>query len=389
MVMDINVKTENGTDLYIPLDGSEEYAEKEYIKFIVKDSSLLVEEKYEVDLDGMEMNFDLEVTPEAKMQIIFDEEVGDVIRSQGKGQIKMDINTFGDFNIYGNYEITDGDYLFTFENVLNKKFIVAPGSTISFDGDPVEARLDVTAIYKLKAALRDLALVDVDTSGKRIPVNCHLIMQESLSNPQFDFDVFLPASTADVNSTVRSAINSSGSMNKQIFSLLLLNRFVPVTDQGGFSAGGAGGSSGSELLSNQLSNWLSQLSDDFDVGVNYRAGNGATESSEVDVGVSTQLFNDRLTVETNFGVQGDTPESEKASNIAGIFELEYKISKDGKFRTRVYNEPTDNDNNKDIQGVGLFYTEEFDTFGAFFSNLFGSKKAKELILPHLSKRVKK
>ncbi|MBL4623717.1 MAG: translocation/assembly module TamB domain-containing protein, partial [Flavobacteriales bacterium] len=256
--------------------------------------------------------------------------------------------------------------------------IVAPGSTISFDGDPTEAVLDVTAIYKLKASLRDLGIADIDTSGKRVAVDCHLIMRESLSSPTLGFDLDLPTSTENTNSAVKTAINSNNSMNKQVFSLLIINRFVPVTDRGGFSAGGAGSSSSTELLSSQLSNWLSQISDDFDVGVNYRAGNEVS-SSEVEVALSTQLFNDRVTVETNVGVTGNSAGSSGTSNIAGDFDLEYKISKDGKIRARVYNESNDyndvNTNNiKYTQGIGLFYTEEFNSFGEFFSNLFGKKK---------------
>lgn len=379
MKMDINVRTEKGTDLYIPLDGSKEYSEIDYIKFVIKDSTLLSEkEEYKVDLDGMEMTFDLEVTPEAKMEIIFDEDVGDIIKTQGQGQIKMEISPSGDFNIYGNYEITDGDYLFTLENVINKKFLVASGSTISFDGDPLEAVLDVTAIYKLKASLKDLGISSLDTTGKRVAVDCHLKMKESLSNPKIAFDIDLPNSTEKTNTDFKTAINSNSSMNKQMFSLLIINRFVPLTDRGGFNAGGAGSSTSTELLSSQLSNWLSQISDDFDVGVNYRAGNEVA-ASEVEVALSTQLFNDRITVETNVGVTGENSSSSNSSGIAGDFDLEYKISKDGKMRARVYSESNDyNDvttnNIKYTQGIGLFYTVEFDSFGKFFRNMFGKKK---------------
>jgi len=379
MKMDIDVSTEKGTDLYIPLDGSKEYSEIDYIKFIIKDSTLLSEkEEYKVDLDGMEMTFDLDVTPEAKMQIIFDEDVGDIIKTQGQGQIKMEISPSGDFNIYGNYEITDGDYLFTLENVINKKFIVAPGSTISFDGDPLEAVLDVTAIYKLKASLKDLGIASIDTTGKRVAVDCHLRMKESLSNPNIGFDIDLPTSTEKTNTDFKTAINSNSSMNKQIFSLLIINRFVPLTDRGGFNAGGAGSSTSTELLSSQLSNWLSQISDDFDVGVNYRAGNEVA-ASEVEVALSTQLFNDRVTVETNVGVTGDNSSSSNSSGIAGDFDLEYKISKDGKMRGRVYSESNDyNDvttnNIKYTQGIALFYTVEFDSFGKFLRKMFSKQK---------------
>jgi len=379
MKMDINVSTEKGTDLYIPLDGSKEYSEIDYIKFIIKDSTLLSEkEEYKVDLDGMEMTFDLEVSPEAKMQIIFDEDVGDIIKTQGQGQIKMEISPSGDFNIYGNYEITDGDYLFTLENIINKKFLVAPGSTISFDGDPLEAVLDVTAIYKLKASLKDLGDASLDTTGKRVAVDCHLIMKESLSSPEIGFDIDLPTSTEKTNSDFKTAINSNSSMNKQIFSLLIIGRFLPLTERRGFNAGGAGSSASTELLSSQLSNWLSQISDDFDVGVNYRAGNEVA-ASEVEVALSTQLFNDRVTVETNVGVTGDNGSSSNSSGIAGDFDLEYKISKDGKMRARVYSESNDyNDvttnNIKYTQGIGLFYTVEFGSFGKFFRNVFRKQK---------------
>ena len=171
-------------------------------------------------------------------------------------------------------------------------------------------------------------------------------------------------------------------MNKEVFSLLLINRFVPLTDRGGINVGSAGTASSSELLSNQLSNWLSQISEDFDIGVNYRPGDEVSRS-EVEVALSTQLFNERVTVETNLGVTGDTPgEPSNQSNIAGDFEIEYKISKDGRIRGKVYNKSNDYDaiNTNNVpytQGVGLFYTEEFNTFNELFKKIFKRKKLEE------------
>ena len=376
LIMDINVNTEKGTRLNIPLESTDEVSALDYIKFLTKDTLKVQEDDYEVDLKGVQLNFDLDVTQETEVQIIFDEQMGDVIKARGSGDMSMEINTSGNFSLYGDYEIAEGEYLFTLQNLLNKKFTLEPGGVISWSGDPYNGMMNIDALYSLRAPLKDLAMPGIDTTGKRVPVKCRLNLSDAILKPNIEFDLLLPSLRDDEEAIIKSSIESNGSMNKEVFALLLLNRFVPITEGGIGSMSGAGGKSTTEVLSNQLSNWLSKISDDFDVGLNYRPGDEVS-SREVEIALSTQLFNDRVAVETNLGMVGNSGQTQ--NSLAGDFKIEYKISKDGKFRGKVYNESNDAtdisaNNAKYTQGAGLFYQEEFESFRDLLGKLFVRKK---------------
>ena len=130
-------------------------------------------------------------------------------------------------------------------------------------------------------------------------------------------------------------------------------------------------------MSSQISNWLSQISNEFDIGVRYRPGDQIT-NEEIAVALSTQLFNERLSLSGNFGVSHGTATNQNASNLIGDIRLEYKITEEGKIRLVVYNDSNDFDvargtQNTTTQGVGVLYREEFDNIEEFycgFKNLF-------------------
>ena len=158
-------------------------------------------------------------------------------------------------------------------------------------------------------------------------------------------------------------------MSKQFLSLIVINSFlpntnwVPPTSQSITSSyAPAVGVTTSELLSNQLSNWLSQISNDFDIGFRYRPGDEIS-SDEVEVALSTQLLNDRVSINGNVDMGGET--STKTSNIVGDFTVDVKINKSGKLRVKAFtraNEELLYEWSPYTQGVGLFYREEFDHF---------------------------
>ncbi|MFQ5335513.1 MAG: translocation/assembly module TamB domain-containing protein, partial [Flavobacteriales bacterium] len=302
----------------------------------------------------------------------------DILKARGRGNIEMKITTLGDFNILGQYEIEDGDYLFTLQNIINKKFLLEKGGSITWNGDPYNATLDITALYKLKAPLYDI--LQDSSYKKRVPVDCRLKMTGKLASPSIAFDIDLPKSDEKIQSDVASAIGTQEEMNKQVFTLLMLNRFKsPGGATSSANRVGIGSSTTSELLSNQLTNWLSQISNDFDIGVDYRPGDEIS-SQELDVALSTQLFNDRMILEGNIGMSDNNNTGVSGNNsVAGDFSLEYKITDDGKLRAKVYNESNDqnimNTNTaKYTQGAGISYREEFDTFGEFLRKIFRKKK---------------
>jgi hypothetical protein len=149
--------------------------------------------------------------------------------------------------------------------------------------------------------------------------------------------------------------------------LLVLNQFKPVSGSDVAMYSGVGATS-FDILTNQLNSWLSKISDDFDIGLNYRPGNDIT-SDEIEVALSTQLFNDRLSIDGNFGVAG-SDESNNTSNIVGDVNVEVKITEDGRFRVKAFNK-TNNINSIEYnapytQGVGVFYRKEFDNLGDLF-----------------------
>ncbi|MBA3899798.1 MAG: translocation/assembly module TamB domain-containing protein, partial [Bacteroidetes bacterium] len=187
--IDIVAKSERGTVFNIPLTGSEEIAESNFITFINRDtSSIKVRDEYKVDVSGIAMKFELDVTPDAEVLLIFDPKVGDIMRGKGQGHLSMEINTLGKFTIFGDFTIEDGDYLFTLMNVINKKFKVEKGGTIKWAGDPYNAKLDMNAIYGLRTSLYDLG-GDIDTTKRRVPVNVVLAMRNDLMKPDIHFDI--------------------------------------------------------------------------------------------------------------------------------------------------------------------------------------------------------
>lgn len=406
--IDIAAKTERHTEFNIPLYGADETSISNYITFVnsnkkTKEDQIKAEkqevsdDEYQVDLSSIKLNFDLEVTPDAEVQLIFDPAIGDIIKGRGNGDIKLEINTIGDFKMYGDYIIDGGDYLFTLQNVINKKFIIQQGGTIKWSGDPYDAYIDLVAIYPVRTNLYDLMHYEgmsndeIAKYRKRIQVNCEMTMTGKLMNPNIEFDIELPSSDATIVTDVKAQIRTEEDMNRQIFALLLMRRFIQPGNNG-LSGSSALSSNSTELLSNQLSNWLSQISNDVDIGVNYSAGNDRTTPTDTDGGeepddgnsyyqqvelaLSTQLFNNRVVVDGNVGVANTNA---KGSDIVGDFNVEYKITEDGRLRVRAFNETNDL-NNLAIsapftQGVGLSYRKEFDTFGDLWRSIIKKRNA--------------
>jgi hypothetical protein len=378
LILDASARTERGTQINIPLSNPEEVYSSTFIRFVVKDTAEVVPPVYVADLSGIQLNLDLEVTPDAEIQLIFDDKIGDILRGTGNADIRMGIDFLGDFKMYGNYTIESGDYLFTLQNVINKRFRLEQGGTISWNGDPYDADVNLFAIYRARASLQDL-FGETDSISRRVPVNIRMHLTNKLMNPNVAFNIEVPNSDPTFESQMRNVISSDQEMNRQVFSLLVMNRFAPPT---GFSTSYTAGAAAniSELLSNQFSNWFSQIVPNFDFGVNYRAGD-AISSEELEVLLSTELFNERIVIDGNVGVAKD----QYTSNIVGDFTVEYKVSPDGRFRVKAFNRSNAlnllNDRAPYTQGIGVFYREEFDTLKDLLKRYSRKKDQPQLQLP--------
>lgn len=411
LTMNINAKTEKNSILAIPLGNrTTELSDIKFVRFVDKTPKVITPEydyengekkktDYSVNLNGLKLNINLEVTPDATAQIIFDSKIGDMIQGRGNGNIRMEINTQGRFNMYGTFFIEEGDYLFTLQNVINKHFKVAQGGSVTWKGNPIDATIDIEALYPARASLYDL-LAPLMSSGaeeykNRIPIDCKIYLTGKLMNPEPRFEISLPNSTPKVQTYVNSAISNQDELNKQFISLLVLGSFLPDQSMAkvngmeeGYTSSGMNpvGTTGMEFISNQLSNWLSQISKDFDIGVNYRPGTELT-TQELEVILSTQLLNDRVSINGNLDVGGTSNTSnpnihqENPNSIVGDVEVDYRPWQNGKVRLKAFNRSNESylyELSPYTQGVGISYKEDFNTFGELFrrywNGIFGKKE---------------
>ena len=374
----VDASTGPGTDIHFPVGGSTEVSDAGFVRFIAKDSSAAGEDV--VDLSGIALDMKARVTPDAHFELIFDPTIGDVMAGRGTGDIEMTVSQTGEFRMRGQVEVTEGDYLFTLRNVVNKRFEVLPGGRIVWYGDPLDAQLDIQAQYRVRAPLYDIMFEKNDSYKKRVPVDVVMQLRENLMNPEIGFEVRMPTVDDDVRARVNSILSTEQERNRQVFALIVLNRFIQPQSLAGSGTPGAGGNvvgtTGFELLSNQVSNWLSKLSDDFDLGVNYRPGDNITQD-ELEVAMSTQFFNERLLLTTNLGVSTNAQNSNTGNGLIGDFQLEYLLTPEGRLRAKAFSVSNDRNLNRSdqaptTQGAGVAYREDFSDWGELWQKLLNN-----------------
>lgn len=390
---DISATTDKNTKFFIPLSSTGTVSDYSFISFLnndtlpKKDGNEVVHIPVSTDKTLMDLNFDLDVTPDAEVQIIFDSKVGDVMKGRGSGKLALSYDKNGDFKIYGDYNIEDGDYLFTLKNILNKSFKVENGGKISFNGSIYDAGIDIKAIYRTKASLYEI--LHDDRFKERIPVECQINLSGKLFNPVVGLDIYLPTADESTRTYLKNVITTEEEMSRQFLYLLVMNSFY--SDPSSYGSGPASGSGSAlssttstgtsamavtttEMVSSQLSNWLSQISNDFDIGFVYRPGYKDINSNEVQLALSTQLLNDKVVINGNFDVRGTgtSSASNNTEQLIGDFDIEYKLT--DKIRFKVFNRFNDPYTGKQApytQGFGVFYKQDFDKFSDIFK-----KKAK-------------
>ncbi len=397
LVFNISARTAANTEFFIPLNSSASVSDYPYIVFINpdkerKDNAIANQNMFDRQdkSSKIELNFDLDVTPEAEVQLILDETSGDVIRGKGAGKLNINLNSKGDVRMVGDYVISEGDYLFTLGNILNKRFTVEEGGTITWNGDIDAATLNIRGIYRAKASLSAIFNeAEFPELKERLPVECVLNLSGKLLNPGIKFEIILPTADDRTREYLRMATDTEEELSRQFLYLLVMNSFYPDPTFFNASSSGAGSSmisptemqgaqnigftTTTEMLSNQFSNWLSQISNDFDIGFNYRPGNLIT-NQEVELALSTQLLNDKVTLNGNVDVGGQNSNT-KYSNISGEFTIEVKLT--DMLRLKAFNRSNNNlfyKSNPYTQGVGIFYRRDFDTLKDLFNRLEVKRK---------------
>ncbi|MCF8335078.1 MAG: translocation/assembly module TamB domain-containing protein [Bacteroidales bacterium] len=388
--IDASLKTENNTLINLPIGQKGNSEKTGFLTFVNdnnKDNQETEQESLNRNLSDLDLDFDLEATPQAQTRLILDPDFGDLIEARGRGNLNMEVNNNGNFRIYGDYIIEEGTYRFSLKNMINKKFEIQQGSQIVWNGEPKDADIDITAVYSLRTSLNNLFMDTTEYYNKPIPVDCKIQLTNKLVNPTINFEIDLPTADESTIARVKGAINTEEELNKQFLSLLVLNTFMPAQQYlaGQPESFNMGASSiafiTSELLSNQLSQWLSKISSNWDIGVNYQPGDEISKD-QVEVALSTQLLNDRLIINGNVGTSDKYHQS---SEFVGDFRVDWKLTPNGKLRLKFFNRNSDRliyEETRYIQGAGLFYREEFDSFKELFKDIaeklsFKEKKEKE------------
>ncbi len=374
-----------GTSVNISMEYENIIEQYDFIEFVnTKENNLQDIYYYNPPKTDFTISLNIEVTPDAKTQLVYNSQIGDVIKAEGEGILLFEMNKYGDISFSGDYTVIKGDYLFTLQNILNKRFLIAPGGTIVWSGDPYNATIDLTAIYSLKASLSDLLAGSYNNANylyQRIPVECIILLTDELINPTINFEINFPDENEGVKNELQQFINTEEEINKQILSLIVLGKFyTPEYMRGQYQSQNPNmiGTTASELFSNQLSNWLSQISKNVDVGFKYRPGNSIT-NDELELALSTQIFNDRVVLNGNIG-NNVNPESNSSSQIVGDFDLRVKLTPNGKIQFKAYNH-----SNNDLiyetapytQGVGFSFKEEYNSLGELIQKIASIFKKKD------------
>ncbi|WP_420150769.1 translocation/assembly module TamB domain-containing protein [Spirosoma sp.] len=396
-----NVTSNRGTRIFIPLDGATSVADDEQIRFVNLSSTSGnvanrsasrpgAQSDGELDLSRIQMDFNFNITPDAYCEIQLDRQTGDIISAYGEGRIAMKVDTKGDFTMTGNYAIERGDYTFTFQNIINKRFQIRPNSRITWTGDPYGALLDVTAAYTQYTSLAPLLPGPKTTTtadqSRRFPVDLVIKLNGELGSPSisYDLDIKEYPSSSDFRQAVtafESRIQSNDQeLTRQVSSVLLFNQLLSentsLFDQNQVNSGVA--NSVSELLSNQISRLASNLNENLDIGVSFGGFTNGTQSenllNNLQLRFSYRLLNDRLRISRDGGFTYGQSQYNAAS-LLGEWTLEYFITPDGQFRAKVYNR-----NQQSILsqysttstittggGLSLLYTRSFN-------RLFGGKR---------------
>ncbi|EGJ71434.1 protein of unknown function DUF490 [Bacteroides coprosuis DSM 18011] len=318
--------------------------------------------EYDSDID-IRLNLQIEATPEANVKIILDPIAGDYMTAAGTGNIRMEFYNKGDVRLFGSYEIQKGMYKFSLQEVIRKDFTIMQGSSISFNGRPLDANLNIRAQYTVNSvSLTDLIPSENSlTSQSHIKVNCILGVTGQLTSPNITFDLDLPNEHDEVRSLVKNYINTEEQMNMQVLYLLGIGKFYMADNANNNQSSDMMSSVLSSTLSGQLNDILSQMinNNNWSFGTNVSTGSKGWTDVEVEGMLSAQLLNNRLLINGNFGYR-DNPMA--TTNFVGDFEAEWLLNRSGNIRLRGYSKTNDRyliRTNLTTQGVGIMFRKDF------------------------------
>ena len=390
MNIDIKAKTEAGTIFNIPLNTSATVGDYDFIRFVSHNDTTKLIPKSNA-FDGVTLNFDLTVDEKTTVKIFTDYGV-----LEGSGQandLKLNINSLGDFDMFGDFLITSGKFEFTAKNFISKNFVVNQGGTIRWTGNPSNASINLSAIYEVRTDIQPLyrAAGSQSPKGPSLElVQAELILTKSLLLPTIDFDFNFPLDPS-IKDDLANYLSDNTNRSQQALSVIVRRKFSDGADNNLTNQVlGTAGEAISEFAFNKLNSFISQ-SNIKGVDLNIRSFNDATLSYRFQdrLVFTGSLFNSNSRSNDLFQNSGSLFNS-NFSQLTKDFEAQYLIRKDGnlsaRYSYRVLNGTTlnalyDNLEVQYVNGLGLIYQRDFDTFGEFIRNLFRAHNKKQPVNP--------
>ncbi len=379
LVISVLGETKPGTVFKIPLSDTESFGDNTYIHFITKEEKEARRSGKEIvfnEIEGLELDFDLDVTQDAELEIIIDKNSGHSLRGRGSGGLLVEINTNGKFNMWGDFSVFEGVYNFAYGGLIQKEFNVMPGGTIAWEGDPLKAQINMQAVLKEQTNPSPLLENPINRS---IPVELYIDLTGDLEQPQPEFSFKFP----NVNSTIKSELQYSleSSDDRQNQALFLIST-------GSFSRG-LSGLNFSGTIADRLNGIINGIFTSGDskvnVGLNYEAGANRPDYQTGDrFGVTLQTkITDRVLINGKVGVPvGGAGATETV--IAGDVEIDFLLNEDGTLTATVFNRENSIRNFGEAigytQGVGVSYSVDFDTFKELIQSLFKKSEKPDPVL---------
>lgn len=382
-----NATSQPNTRIFIPIGSSNVQAQEEFINIInVRDTTKAVSFEETVDklaINNVRMNFNLDVTPDAYVEIQIDPRTGETIQGKGSGVLNLLIDTQGNFSMLGNYEITEAKYNFSLYNLIRKEFILQPGGRISWYGDPYEGIMNLRAFYQESVSLQNLqnlqagALEDPQMR-RRFPLKVIMDLKGNLLSPDitfnFDFTEFPKEGTVQtyISAFQNRIANDEQEKNRQVFSVIMMRSLSPEGQFSGVS--NIATSNLSQLLSSQLNSFIAQVDQNLEVDIDLaNLDQNALETFQLRVAYT--FLDGRLRVSRDGGFT-DQQGNADLSSIAGEWHAEYLITDDGRYRMRVYNRNNFNTftslsltRNVATYGVSVSQNLSFNSFSELWSKI--------------------
>lgn len=398
----LDVTTEDKTEFNLPVGGPLEVKQNNYITFIDTktpvDSSNIKNIKDQI-LSGLDIEIIADIKPSAVARLIFDEKAGDIIQGRGRSDnMRISYSPTGELKIFGTYVVEEGNYLFTYKNLINKPFDVDKGGTITWgdnDGDPYKAQLDLKAAYVKNLGVSNL--VQSYTIGNPelsslannpCEVNLSMGLKGELFSPDIDFNVDIKDVPSSLQNPVALALRTihadKNELNRQVFGIIALQQFLPLENANNVNIVSSGINTGistlSELVSQQLSLYINDLLEgvikdvdfistlEFDFNFNIRDNENQSirsTTSNVRVGSNVKFLDDRLSVYAgaNMDIAGEDQLITSDPNyVGGDFIIEYNITKDGQLKVKAYNRTESTILGRSIRsGAGISFRKEFNS----------------------------